>query len=83
MPIVSRTTCADLGDDGFGLFAGLGPHDLLDAQPLLEIAVGDHIDEHQSAIGILGAPAGIMHGALAFRRTIDDRHELAAMTFEP
>ncbi len=71
------------GDDGLGLLTGFGPHDLLDAQPLLKIALGNHVDKHQPAIGILGAPAGIMHSALTFRCAIDHRHEFAAMPFEP
>ncbi len=72
----------DLGENGFGLLAGFGPHDALDADPLLEIAVGDHIEQHQAAIGILGAQAGIVNGAATFGRIVDHRHELAAVTFK-
>ncbi|GAC1041449.1 hypothetical protein thsrh120_14530 [Rhizobium sp. No.120] len=50
---------------------------------MLEIAFGDHIEQDEAAIGILGTPAGIMDSALAFWCAVDNRHELAAMTFEP
>ncbi|MCY1246707.1 hypothetical protein D9M72_599710 [compost metagenome] len=71
-----------LGKGGFRLFAGFSAHDFLDPQPLLEVAVGDDIEQDETAIGILGAHACIMHGAAAFRGIVDHRHEFAAVTFK-
>ncbi len=39
------------------------------------------IEQDEAAIGILGAHAGIVDGARAFRRIVDHRHEFAAVTF--
>jgi hypothetical protein len=50
---------------------------------LLEIAVGDDVEKDETAIGILGPPAGIVHGALAFGCSVNHRHEFAAMALEP
>ena len=72
-----------LRHDRFGLFHRLSAHDLLDAEPLLEIAFGNHEQENQASIRILGATAGVMDGFFAFRRAVDDRHEFATMPFKP
>ena len=67
---------------GFRFLTRFGPHDLLDTQPLLEIAFRDHVKQYQTAIGILGATTGIMHGPFAFRCVIDYSEKLAAMPFQ-
>ncbi|CCV03438.1 hypothetical protein MESS2_1050042 [Mesorhizobium metallidurans STM 2683] len=58
---------------------GLLAHDLLDAQPVLEIVRLDHVKQHQHTARALRALRGVGDGALAFRRVVDDRQELAAM----
>jgi hypothetical protein len=70
---------AGLGKCRLGLFHRLGAHDLLDAEPVLEIAGLDDIDQNQATAGIESAHAGIAHGAFAFGRVVDDRQELAAV----
>jgi len=49
---------------------------------LLEVAVGDHIEQDEATIGILGAHARIVHGAPAFRGIVYHRHEFAAVSFK-
>ncbi|MNU55776.1 hypothetical protein D3C71_448590 [compost metagenome] len=72
----------DLGECGFRLLPRFRPHDLLDTKPLLEVAFGDHVEQHKPAIGILGATTGIVHGPFAFRCVIDNSEKLATMPFQ-
>ena len=78
--MIWRIFLAGLGKRRLGLFHGFGAHNLLDAEPVLEIAGLDDIDQNQPAAGIVGAHAGVAHGAFAFRRVVDDGEELAPVT---
>src|SRR5690606_4756409 len=60
---------------GVSALQGLLAHDLLHAQPVLEVSGLDDIEQNHSAVGGLGAPRRIGDGTLAFRRFIDNGEE--------
>ncbi len=70
-----------LVERGVRLLAGLGAHDFLNADPVLEIARRADIEQHEAAIGLLRPPSGIEHGLAAFGRAVDDRKKLALVAF--
>src|SRR5690606_2144040 len=57
-------------------------HDGFHTQPLLEVTVSYHKQQNQPTVGVLSPTPGIANSTLAFRRTVDHRHELASVAFK-
>src|SRR3954464_1436749 len=74
---------ADLGGGGFELVLGVGgrfgEHRLADADPLEIVRRADGREHQEARPGAGGAAAGEIGGAVAFRRLVDDNHELRPM----
>src|SRR5690606_13279265 len=68
-------------DGKFGLFARLGAHDVLNAEPMLEILVGDDVKQGHDPAGPFRPFGGIEDRPVAFRGFVYDDQELAAMAF--
>ncbi len=77
--------CADhvgeAAERRLGRLHRLGAHDVLDAQPVLEVGRADDVEQHQRAAGVLRAARGVEQRARTFRRVVDDDQELAPVAF--